>query len=281
MGVSRAPDDGAQPDAAIHPHRRYAAACAPLAGQRALFQALTALHSHAGTAEAWRRSARRDDSPRRRLEDLRLQADARSSLPGEAERLRVLGLLAGGPAAGRLAVCVCVCTRCSHPPNIYRSRHSRRTRSVCTRCSHPPALYCSRHSKRSHDLLSLTHSPTHTHTRACARRSAFLDASTLEGHDTISPLLHPFHHAGPFMVYRSSTFVNGLYRRCARPRVVRLRRLRHLTSPHPTPHHPTSPHLTPPHLTSPHLTAPHRTSPHLTPIAGHGSGGWWQGPRST
>lgn len=41
---------------------------------------------------------------------------------------------------------------------------------------------------------------------------AFLDDATLSQYDTISPLPSPFFNAGPFMLYRNSKKVNGLYR---------------------------------------------------------------------
>lgn len=42
---------------------------------------------------------------------------------------------------------------------------------------------------------------------------AFLDDAVLGSHDTISPLLAPFYHAGPFMVFRNSKAVNSLFRK--------------------------------------------------------------------
>jgi hypothetical protein len=44
---------------------------------------------------------------------------------------------------------------------------------------------------------------------------AYLDEATLAAHDTISPLPRPMYNAGPFMVYRHSPAVDGLYRRSA------------------------------------------------------------------
>ena len=42
---------------------------------------------------------------------------------------------------------------------------------------------------------------------------AFLDDDLLDRYDTISPLPAPYHHAGPFMVYRHTPHVDALYRR--------------------------------------------------------------------
>lgn len=44
---------------------------------------------------------------------------------------------------------------------------------------------------------------------------AFLDERVLQAHDTLSPLLPPLYHAGPWMVYRNSPAVNGLFRHSA------------------------------------------------------------------
>ncbi|KAL3922436.1 MAG: hypothetical protein SGPRY_004559 [Prymnesium sp.] len=41
---------------------------------------------------------------------------------------------------------------------------------------------------------------------------AFLDDQTLDAYDTISPLLAPWYHAGPFMVYRNSPPIRSLFR---------------------------------------------------------------------
>ena len=48
----------------------------------------------------------------------------------------------------------------------------------------------------------------------------FLDDATLENHDTISPLLAPCFHAGPFMVYRNSERVRSLFRLSSQWRAV-------------------------------------------------------------
>ena len=42
---------------------------------------------------------------------------------------------------------------------------------------------------------------------------AFLDEKMLDNFDTISPLLAPCYHAGPFMVYRNTEAVRSLFRR--------------------------------------------------------------------
>jgi len=49
---------------------------------------------------------------------------------------------------------------------------------------------------------------------------AFLDERTLEAHDTISPLLAPWFHAGPFMVYRNSPAIRSLFRRSSQWKAV-------------------------------------------------------------
>lgn len=49
---------------------------------------------------------------------------------------------------------------------------------------------------------------------------AYLDEPTLNEHDTISPLLFPHFHAGPFMVYRNAPHVNAAYRKSSQWRAV-------------------------------------------------------------
>ena len=48
----------------------------------------------------------------------------------------------------------------------------------------------------------------------------FLDPSTLDSHDIISPLAAPLYHAGPFMLYRHVPKMDALYRRSSQWRMV-------------------------------------------------------------